>query len=65
MCVFKVKTPKVSQIETTARDLVSETTTTEPEAPVYGGTEDTYTKAKGKNRLKVARTTDKGFGLNV
>lgn len=53
MCIFSVKTPKVSQIETTAKDLVSETTSQEPESPLYGGTEDTYNKTKGKNALKI------------
>ena len=57
MCLFKVSTPKVSQIETTAKDLVSETTSVEPEAPMYGGNEDTYTKAKGKNALKINKMT--------
>ena len=37
MCLFKVKTPKVSQVTTTAKDLVSETVAEEPEAPQYGG----------------------------
>lgn len=53
MCIFKIKTPKVSQVETTAKDLVSETTAEEPESPQYGGTEDTYNKAKGKSALRI------------
>lgn len=61
MCLFKVKTPKVSQVTTTAKDLVSETVAEEPEAPQYGGNEDTYTKAKGKSALKINKTKNQNY----
>lgn len=51
MCFFKVKTPSVANTQVSASQLVPETTTKEPESPVYGGTEDAY-KRKGRDALK-------------
>jgi hypothetical protein len=40
----------------TAKDLVPETQSEEPESPLYGGLDDeTLTKKKGKSALKVPR----------
>ena len=60
MCFFKIKTPKMTTISqdtgVTAKDLVSETTSEEPESPLYGGLEDSsLKKKKGKSALKVSR----------
>lgn len=60
MCFFKIKTPKITtvtqDIGMTAKDLVPETTSEEPESPLYGGLEDSsLSKKKGKSALKVSR----------
>jgi len=59
MCFFEVSQPSVSTVKQdtgiTAKDLVEQTNSKEPESPVYGGTEDTYSKAKGKSALKIDR----------
>lgn len=61
MCFFRIKTPKITTIRQstgmTARDLVPETTSEEPESPLYGGLEDSSLnkKKKGKSALKVSR----------
>lgn len=60
LCFFKVKTPKITTIKQdtgmTAKDLVPETQSEDPESPLYGGLDDeTLTKKKGKSALKVPR----------
>ena len=55
MC-WKVDTPQVSTantVTTTARELVPQVVTPDPEAPAFGGTEDTFANKKGKSRLKI------------
>ena len=60
MCFFKIKTPKITTVTQgtgmTAKDLVPETTSEEPESPLYGGLDDSsLNKKKGKSALKVSR----------
>ena len=63
MCFFKIKTPTITTVtqdtgisSVTAKDLVPETTSEEPESPLYGGLEDSsLNKKKGKSALKVSR----------
>ena len=52
MCLFNAKTPKVAPLETTAKELVPETTAQEPESPQYGG-QDNTNKKKGRDALKI------------
>ena len=63
MCFFKVKTPSVANTQVSASQLVPETTTKEPESPVYGGTEDAY-KRKGRDALKIKLHTTSSTGYN-
>ena len=63
MCFFKVKTPSVTNTQVSASQLVPETTTKEPESPVYGGTEDAY-KRKGRDALKIKLNTTSSTGYN-
>ena len=63
MCFFKVKTPSVANPQVSASQLVPETTTKEPESPVYGGTEDAY-KRKGRDALKIKLNTTSSTGYN-
>ena len=62
MC-FKVKTPSVS-----ARELTPSTEAAEPEAPVFGGDDDSATLAKGKKALKInldnSSSISRSSGLN-
>jgi hypothetical protein len=63
MCFFSVSQPKVETVKNTttgitAQDLVPKTEAPEPESPAYGGTDDTYSKAKGKSALKIDRVGD-------
>lgn len=62
MC-FKIKTPSVANTQVTASQLVPETTTKEPESPVYGGTEDAY-KRKGRDALKIKLNSTNSTGYN-
>lgn len=61
MCLFKVKTPQVSQLETPATDLLPQTNAAEPESPAYGGTEDASSKRKGRNALKINLSTGSSY----
>lgn len=63
MFFFKVKTPSVANTQVSASQLVPETTTKEPESPVYGGTEDAY-KRKGRDALKIKLNTTSSTGYN-
>ena len=62
MCFFEVSTPSVSTVKQdtgiTGKDLVAQTDSQEPNSPVYGGTDDTYKKSKGKSALKIDRVGD-------
>ena len=65
MCVFKVKSPNVSQIDTPATDLLPQTNSVEPESPVYGSESP---KKKGRNALKIdlnSTGTTNSTGLNI
>lgn len=56
MC-FKVKTPSVSTPSVSASQLVPQTDAPEPESPMYGGSEDTFNKRKGRNQLTIKRNS--------
>lgn len=70
MC-FKMKAPSVNMptVTTTARDLVPERTSQEPESPIFGGDEDTPTstnfadsaKKKGVQALQIKPKTTTGY----
>lgn len=53
MCFFKVKTPSVQA--PTASALVPEVNSPEPESAMYGGSEDTFNKRKGRQQLTIKR----------
>lgn len=57
MC-FKMPKPKAPEI--TGMQITPETNAEEPDAPIYGGTEDTFNKRKGRQQLTIAR----GKGYN-
>ena len=41
-----------------ASTLVPETTAQEPESPIYGGSEDTFNKRKGRQQLTIKRNAN-------
>ena len=56
MCFMKMPNVSMPTVTTTARDLVPERTNTEPEAPIYGGSDETYAtsaKKKGISSLQI------------
>jgi hypothetical protein len=55
MCFFKVKTPSVQAPQVPASQLVPQTDAPEPESPMYGGSEDTFNKRKGRQQLTIKR----------
>ena len=58
MCFFKVKTPSVQAPTVAASTLVPETTAQEPDSPIYGGSEDTFNKRKGRQQLTIKRNAN-------
>lgn len=55
MC-WKVKTPKVNT-DISGAQLVPQTDAATPDSPQFGGTEDTFNKAKGKKKLTIERNS--------
>lgn len=53
MC-FKVATPKVNT-DVSAASLVPQTDAPTPDSALYGGTEDTFNKRKGRQQLTIQR----------
>jgi len=60
MC-WRIDTPKVDNKykvnDVTGADILPSTTSETPEAPVFGGSEDTFGKTKGKASLKIKPDT--------
>lgn len=52
MCFFKVKSPSVS---VPGSSLVPQTDAKEPDSPRYGGTEDVFSKKRGRDQLTIKR----------
>ena len=55
MCFFKVKTPSVQAPTVAASTLIPEVNSPEPESAMYGGSEDTFNKRKGRQQLTIKR----------
>ena len=56
MCFMKMPSVSMPQVTTTARDIVPERTNVDPEAPIYGGSDETYAysaKKKGISSLQI------------
>ena len=53
MCLFSTKTPSVAPLQTTARELVPEVQAKEPDSPEFGGENDSLSKRKGRDALKI------------
>lgn len=58
MWVCLWKTPKIPMPSVTARELTPSTTATDPNAPVYGGTDAWKQKRRGSQALQIRRGTD-------
>jgi len=56
MCLWK--TPKISTPSVTARELTPSTETTEPNSPVYGGSDTWKQKRRGAQALQIDRGTN-------
>lgn len=56
MCLWK--TPKIPTPSVTARELTPSTTATDPNSPVYGGTDAWKQKRRGSQALQIRRGTD-------
>lgn len=56
MCLWK--TPKIPMPSVTARELTPSTTASEPNSPVYGGTDAWKQKRRGSQALQIRRGTD-------
>lgn len=56
MCLWK--TPKIPMPSVTARELTPSTTATDPNSPVYGGTDAWKQKRRGSQALQIRRGTD-------
>lgn len=56
MCLWK--TPKITMPSVTARELTPSTTATDPNSPVYGGTDAWKQKRRGSQALQIRRGTD-------
>lgn len=58
MWVCLWKTPKIPMPSVTARELTPSTTATDPNSPVYGGTDAWKQKRRGSQALQIRRGTD-------
>lgn len=58
MWVCLWKTPKIPMPSVTARELTPSTTATDPNSPVYGGTDAWKQKRRGAQALQIRRGTD-------
>lgn len=55
MCLWK--TPKIPMPSVTARELTPSTTASEPNSPIYGGTDAWKQKRRGAQALQIRRGT--------
>lgn len=62
MCLWK--TPKISSVSTTARDILPSTTSEDPQSPVYGGENDWKNKNRGVAALKISKTNSSSNNSN-
>lgn len=61
MC-WKVDTPSIdTSMQITGADIVPSTTAKEPDAPRYGGNEDTFNKKRGKSMLKIDSNSSSNY----